>query len=435
MVIKNWYSFITESLITSLSLGDMIKYLKNVKKNKVASLLWKLKHRHEPYPDSEDFNFIGLTDDSMFSFLPRNRRGIGNNYNSIMVDPRRMSLRIGRGVKKIVDKVRPLLSYKEKVKGKLGVNDGYTPMGMLESWFYLQICDNPKLASDQDISIKLKFNFKNKDITILSDECNYTEMIDDYIIYFTRDNMIFKCSDVSYGVDNLIEDLDTLSFGIDYKDLTNIEMYFDIEMKLFEITNHDIEIFTNEILSLIKTSKADESSKIEIVEGDEIVKWYNIDNYQSKLGKLGNSCMSSPECQGYFKIYTENPDKVKLLILKNKDNKLVGRALLWKLDDNTLFMDRVYTAFDSDDNIFINYAIENGYTYRGTSMPIVYYKNGEKIPTPKMECTLDRYTFTEYPYVDTLKYLKDNVLYNYVVRPSQLLNEVDGTTIEVEEGM
>jgi hypothetical protein len=425
MVIKKWKVF-SESLVTSLSLGDMIKYLKDVKKDKVAKLLWKLKHRNDPYPDSEDLNFIGLTHDNMFSFLPNNRR-TSSDYNDIMSDSRRISLRIGRGVRKIVDKVKPLLMYKGKIKGKIGQSDDY--------WICLQIQDNIKLVDNQDVLLKLKFKFNDKDITIFSKNSRYTEMSDgSSCIYFDRD-CIFKCSDTLYGLGHLIRDLDKFTFYLDYKSLYIIETEFDIEMKLFEINDHDIEIFTNEILSLIKTSKSDESSKIEIVEGDEIVNWYDGENYQSKLGKLGNSCMSPEECRGYFKIYTKNPNKVKLLILKNKNNKLIGRALLWKLDDNTLFMDRVYTAFDSDDNIFINYAIENGYTYRGTSMPIVYYKNGEKIPTPKMECTLDRYIFTEYPYVDTLKYLKDNVLYNYVVRPSQLLNEVDGTTIEVEEGM
>lgn len=45
---------------------------------------------------------------------------------------------------------------------------------------------------------------------------------------------------------------------------------------------------------------------------------------------LGSSCMKNMSKET-FNIYVENPDSVKLLIL-TLDGKLLGRALVWKID-------------------------------------------------------------------------------------------------------
>ena len=68
------------------------------------------------------------------------------------------------------------------------------------------------------------------------------------------------------------------------------------------------------------------------------------------------------------KLYTKNKDVVSLLVYVDEDDKVLGRALVWKLDKSTCeaqyFMDRVYTNNDSDVNRFLNYARENGWMYR-----------------------------------------------------------------------
>jgi hypothetical protein len=54
----------------------------------------------------------------------------------------------------------------------------------------------------------------------------------------------------------------------------------------------------------------------------------------------------------------ENPEKIRMLVVTNKENKLLGRALLWKLDEpkGEIYMDRVYTTEDYLEKMFYEYA-------------------------------------------------------------------------------
>ena len=155
-----------------------------------------------------------------------------------------------------------------------------------------------------------------------------------------------------------------------------------------------IEEFVNRYKSLYDNLK-DGDLLFELVSGEEIRKWYLVDNYESETGQLGNSCMRKKNCQPFFDIYTKNPDKVKLLILKSKDNpsKIAGRALVWKINDK-FFMDRVYTIRDSDYLLFKNYCETNSW------MSSISYSDFRK-----MNIQLDKWEFSAYPYMDTFKYL------------------------------
>ena len=85
------------------------------------------------------------------------------------------------------------------------------------------------------------------------------------------------------------------------------------------------------------------TGEIEIVKGDDIKYWYHEDNYSSSnTESLQQSCMRHGECQSYFDIYTENEEKVSMIIAKNDDDCLIGRAILWKTDNMGLFCDRIY---------------------------------------------------------------------------------------------
>jgi hypothetical protein len=85
---------------------------------------------------------------------------------------------------------------------------------------------------------------------------------------------------------------------------------------------------------------------------------------------FGSSCQAVGR-RDWLQIYIDNPQTVKLLILKseNTDDKIVGRALLWKLDDGRTMMDQIYTSRDSDTRVFKEYATAKGYVeinYRDT---------------------------------------------------------------------
>lgn len=202
-------------------------------------------------------------------------------------------------------------------------------------------------------------------------------------------------------------------------------------------SNSDVEVFVNKFKSLnILTT-------IEIVEGQDIAKWYNEDNYLENRGLLGSSCMRYKECSEFFKIYTENPESVRLLLLK-KGNKLVGRALIWKIKSSKVlfksfnkipilykkvnipyFLDKIYTINNSDSYVLRNYAKSNGWAYYIKSK--VTYKDitYDKI---KLTVKLKPSFYKHYPYLDTFKSYnpKRGELYNYRIRGNYRLDSTNG---------
>lgn len=183
-------------------------------------------------------------------------------------------------------------------------------------------------------------------------------------------------------------------------------------MKLsnIDVTPKDIESFVN-----VYKSKSESSElSFKLVSGKDIAKYYKGDNtygFEDELGSLGNSCMVDVE-KKRFKIYTDNPEKVNMLIYVNSDDKILGRALVWKLDkspcDANYFMDRVYTTKDSDVYKFINYAKSQGWMYKsrqsyGVEKAVSFiYKDKEVYGEIKVD--LDG-SFRKYPFIDTLSFL------------------------------
>lgn len=184
-------------------------------------------------------------------------------------------------------------------------------------------------------------------------------------------------------------------------------------------TSKDIEEFTNKF----KAALTNQGERFEEVSGDDINHWYNADNYKEMSGTLGNSCMARKS--GLFGIYTENPDVCKLLILV-EDDKLIGRALVWKLSsikiygkdpiDDLWFMDRQYTIKDSDVEKFRNYAKEKGWIYKSSnnhhSFTNVTIEGEEK--NANLSVKVEAKNYRRYPYMDTFRrYDSDEgILYN-----------------------
>ena len=96
-----------------------------------------------------------------------------------------------------------------------------------------------------------------------------------------------------------------------------------------------------------KLMKGD-NDEVEVVTGEDIRYWYLGSRYgrseeNGRSGDLGGSCMQYTYSQHRFDIYVENPDKVAMaIIVKNK--KLMARAIIWKLDDGGVYMDRIYAV-------------------------------------------------------------------------------------------
>jgi hypothetical protein len=139
---------------------------------------------------------------------------------------------------------------------------------------------------------------------------------------------------------------------------------------------------------------------IKLVSGDEILKWYNSDNTESaEHTTLANSCMKGGDKNNYMKLYSDNPEKIKLVIKLNSDGKLVARALVWKLDFSQggfdYYMDRCYYNVEEDVEILFTWLRKQP-----------GYQNSNRASNPEnMIVKLDKVNFKYYPYVDTFKYL------------------------------
>lgn len=160
-------------------------------------------------------------------------------------------------------------------------------------------------------------------------------------------------------------------------------------------TASDVEKFVNKFMSLMEYQK-NALDHFRIVTGDEEFKhWYLEDNYTGQTGQLGQSCMKYYRCKDYFNIYIENPDVCQLLIFTDPNDKLLGRALLWKLEDGSNYMDRIYTNRDSYIELFNDWGKENGYN-----------KHYEKNSSSKLSVKIKPKDYGLYPYMDTFKYFK-----------------------------
>jgi len=151
-----------------------------------------------------------------------------------------------------------------------------------------------------------------------------------------------------------------------------------------------------------------------LVKGEDIRKYYAEKNHAPGSGQLQTSCMrydgthGGRNCQTYFDIYIENPDKCNMLVLLDDNGKVLGRALVWfglKKPLDKIFMDRIYTLKQSDEELFKKYANEKGWLwkYRQAANDQSYIENGQRIDK-SMAVTLKPKEYKKYPYMDTFKY-------------------------------
>lgn len=141
----------------------------------------------------------------------------------------------------------------------------------------------------------------------------------------------------------------------------------EYSIKNYEIDDMQIEKFVNTFKSYFSR----DTSKLKIVEGKDILKYYQEDSYHNSGGRYGslwNSCMRQSERNKFMKLYADNIDKVKMLVFFDNDQKIRARALLWEdvRDHNDKearykFMDRIYSFYDHDVAFFKDWARENGY--------------------------------------------------------------------------
>lgn len=168
------------------------------------------------------------------------------------------------------------------------------------------------------------------------------------------------------------------------------------------LKDSDFEIFAN----FYKSKFNDDGYVFKLLPANIIPDIYDRDSDERAPGdsSLNNSCMNGEG--GYLDMYA-NCKHLQILILKNKDEKLCGRALVWKLDDNITFMDRVYVAEDFMYEMFVTYAAEQkwwrkkSYKSRDNIQSFVDAEgnNVQRVFTIKLDTDFDKY-----PYIDTFHY-------------------------------
>lgn len=226
--------------------------------------------------------------------------------------------------------------------------------------------------------------------------------------------------------------------------LSDPEVIEDLELSslednLTELTPRDYEEFVN----LYKSEFIVVSNEFKLIKGDEISYYYDVYNHAyGDKGQLGSSCMRYTKCQEYFSIYQKNPEVCQLLAYVNQDDKVLGRALVWKLEKKVdgcpaeYFMDRVYCANDSDIIKFKNYAKEQGWVMKNrNSSDIVeslFFIYNDTVILSHINVQLKDFRFENYPFVDTVAFLHlgNGKLHNIKGKNTLELTSVDGDFYE-----
>lgn len=161
--------------------------------------------------------------------------------------------------------------------------------------------------------------------------------------------------------------------------------------------NNSLKEVNDEFVETLHNKWVSFNSDVEykIVTGEDILIGYTSKNYLSTAPI--KSCMTNrfPD----LKIYTDNPDKINLLIFYF-DGSVCGRCLIWKCDDGEIYYDRIYHAYDWMKPFIDEFLAKNNY---------------KDAKSGKLSVTIKNYEYGKYPYLDTFYYanLNKGILYNY----------------------
>jgi hypothetical protein len=386
----------------------------------VAGILLKLVNNRTYL---EDVNFLALTDSiNMLSYLPSK----GNDkyewdkttgeykVDIVYNNPKRIQVRIGRLVRKIISSLSvenntfnyngdiTVVNWTHSTEVKI---PKYTPIIFINGHTTFEY-------DIQDHKTNVKYKGIEKPEYLISSAIS-SNAGSTLLTFEVFDRIRTTHKDTNGHIIQIIDNnTDSLSVKRGMK-TSNFSGKFTLKTDL-KISDADIEKFYNNLSTIIKLSRPSEDTSFELVNGQDIAKYYDSNSYQMRSGNLGSSCMAIEDISDYFNIYVMNPNQISLLILRNNTNdKILGRAIVWNLEDGK-FMDRVYALNVIDENLFTDYAIKNEWLYRSNNKYCTFYKNGGKQPFKRLLIKLNKSNFKHYPYLDTLKYLNldKNILTN-----------------------
>lgn len=171
-----------------------------------------------------------------------------------------------------------------------------------------------------------------------------------------------------------------------------------------DYVNENIE----EFVDMYKIRFSMKDFRVSILNGKSILHGYNPQYFETNTGMLGNSCMN---CRySYLKLYTNNPNKIYMLVITNNAGKILSRCLLWRLKkQNNFFLDRVYALDNHIRQAVIDLAKCENWAYRDVDGYICNnykYTNDGKIKDGRnninnVSIKLSFKGVKKYPYIDT----------------------------------
>ena len=170
----------------------------------------------------------------------------------------------------------------------------------------------------------------------------------------------------------------------------------------------EIEKFVNLYKAAWNKRYNKSDDRMRLIKGEDIRFWYSHVNYNRGGGTLNNSCMRYDHTQKFLDIYVNNPEVCQLLIYVDTNNDLIGRALLWTLDEevngNKYFLDRMYSTHDHQVQEMWQFALSKF----GNNLNA--HIRGLSIGTFKVR--LRKWRSSYYPYMDSLYYMTATQLEN-----------------------
>ena len=272
-----------------------------------------------------------------------------------------------------------------------------------DNGWYINTMKSVKYFDNNKNGNNLPFYLSEEFCNIVSQDLKF---ILDYInIYF---------SEISYiDVTNRNDTISCLS-SIDYRKLKNGENPWTTKLRkniriggFFKKIFDDSPALIEKYVNLYKFSYGVNKDNVQfkIAKGLDMSKWFLSNYYASDKGTLAQSCMRYVRSQKRLPIYTSNPNKVRMLYLLDFDNKLLGRALIWKLDypQNLIYMDRIYYTSEFIKYLFLDYAKKKGFLIKEdvekNNIIMKVYLNKDFGPPDKN------------PFMDTFKYFVKKDMY------------------------
>lgn len=170
----------------------------------------------------------------------------------------------------------------------------------------------------------------------------------------------------------------------------------------------DFECFANQY----KAEFNDGGYKFSLLQNKDIPGVYEMTR-KSGEGSLNNSCMNGDS--EYLDIY-KYCDQLSILILKNTEDELCGRALIWKISDDITLMDRIYVTDDFMFDKFLSYCNTQKWwrkkDYKSYDNKTTFI-NSEGNEVDKNFTINTDTEHSQYPYIDTFQYGDDGSLNNY----------------------